>query len=81
MMDIHLCKYEGKAFYIEKRRVVEVFIKSRVVVDAAYFREENPNSRPSIKESNGGVLPGWVILDLDENVICNVSPCVPRRPL
>jgi len=67
-MDIHLCEYKGKAFYIEKGRVVETFVKSRVVVDAAYFREENPNyTRPSIKESNGGALPGWVILDLDED--------------
>jgi hypothetical protein len=70
MMDIHLCEYEGKAFYIEKGRVIETFVKSRVVVDAAYFREENPNySRPSIKESNGGPppLPSWVSLDLDED--------------
>jgi hypothetical protein len=55
MMDVHLCEYEGIAFYIKKGRVVEIFIKSRVVVDAPYFREENPNySRPSIKESNRG---------------------------
>ena len=55
MMDVHLCEYEGKAFYIKKGQVVEISIKSRVVVDAPYFREENPNySRPSIKESNRG---------------------------
>jgi len=54
MMDIHLCEYKGKAFYIEKGRVVETFVKSRVVVRRGLFREENPNySRPSIKESNG----------------------------
>jgi phage FluMu protein Com len=36
--------------------MVEIFIKSRVVVNAAYFREENPNyTRPSIKESNKGL--------------------------
>jgi hypothetical protein len=53
MMNIHPFKYEGKAFYIEKEKVVEIFIKSRVVVDVVYFREENPNyTRPSIKESN-----------------------------
>jgi hypothetical protein len=52
MMGVHLCGYEGKAFYTEKERVVDIFIKSRVVVDAAYFREENPNhARPSVKES------------------------------
>jgi len=55
MMDVHLCEYEGKAFYIKKGQVVEIPIKSRVVVNAPYFREENPNySRPSIKESNRG---------------------------
>jgi hypothetical protein len=42
------------------------------VVDAAYFREENPNySRPSIKESNRGPPPppppSWGILNLDED--------------
>ena len=52
MIDIHLYGYEGKVFYIEKEQVVEIFIKSRVVVNAACFREENPNyTRPSIKES------------------------------
>jgi hypothetical protein len=70
MMDIHLCEYKGKAFYIERGRVVEIFVESRVVVDAAYFREENPNyTRPSIKESNRGPPPppsSWTFIDLDE---------------
>jgi hypothetical protein len=69
MMDIHLCEYKGKAFYIKKGRIVETFIKSRVVVDAAYFREENPNySRPSIKESNKGPRgpPPWDLDEIDE---------------
>jgi hypothetical protein len=75
MMDIHLCEYEGKAFYIEKGRVVEVFIKSRVVVDAAYFREENPNyTRPSIEESNKGSPTGWHMIDLDEDDETSSSP-------
>jgi hypothetical protein len=35
------------------------------VVDAAYFREENPNyARPSIKESEEG--SSWIFIDLDE---------------
>lgn len=67
MTESHLCEYEGRAFYVEKGQVVEMFIKSRVVIDAAYFREENPNyTRPSIKESNGCRQTGWVILGLDE---------------
>jgi hypothetical protein len=66
--DIHLCKYKGKEFYIEKGRIIETFIKSRVVVDTPYSREENPNyTRPSIKESNGGPQPCWNLIDLDKN--------------
>ncbi|KAH8586146.1 P-loop containing nucleoside triphosphate hydrolase protein, partial [Bisporella sp. PMI_857] len=65
IMNIRLGEYKGKAFYIEKERVVEIFIKSRVVVDAAYFREKNPNyTRPSIKESDED--SGWIIINLDE---------------
>jgi hypothetical protein len=36
----------------------------------AYFREKNPNySRPSIKESNRGLLllSSWISLDLNKN--------------
>jgi len=70
IMDIYLCEYKGNAFYIERRRVIEIFVKSQVVVDAAYFREENPNyTRPSIKESNRGpplLLFSWNFIDLDE---------------
>ena len=56
IIDVYLYEYEDKAFYIKKGQVVEISIKSRVVVDAPYFREENSNySRPSIKESNKGL--------------------------
>ena len=65
MMGVRLYEYKGKAFYIEKGQVVEMFVKSRVVVDAAYFREENPNyARPSIEGSNKG--SNWIYIDLDE---------------
>ena len=78
MMNIHPCEYEGKAFYIEKGQVVEIFIKSRVVVNAAYFREENPNyTRPNIKESNRGLPPplsSWTFIVLDEIDEEGVSP-------
>jgi hypothetical protein len=57
IIDIYLYKYKGKTFYIEKGQVIEIFIKSRVIVNMAYFREENPNyTRPSIKESNRALL-------------------------
>jgi len=67
MMDVHLCEYKGKGFYIDKDRVVEIPVESRVVVDAAYFREENPNyARPSIKNSDKGSPPGWHVIDFDD---------------
>jgi hypothetical protein len=57
IIDVYLYKYKGKAFYIKKEQVVKMFIKSRVVIDAAYFREDNPNyTKPSIKESDKGLL-------------------------
>ena len=66
MMYVHLCEYKGKGFYIEKDRVIKISIESRVVVDAAYFREESPNyARPSIKQSDQG-SSGWLVIDLDE---------------
>ena len=50
-MDIHLYEYKGKVFYIEKKQVIEILIKSQVVVNTPYFREENLNySRLSIKD-------------------------------
>jgi hypothetical protein len=37
IIDIHLCEYKGKAFYIKRKKVVEIFIKSQVMVNTAYF--------------------------------------------
>ncbi|CZT41144.1 uncharacterized protein RSE6_00844 [Rhynchosporium secalis] len=66
MMGVHFYEYEGKAFYIEKGQIIELFIKSQVVVDAAYFREENPNyARPSIKNSDKGSAASWDLIGLD----------------
>ena len=65
LVDIHPCEYKGEAFYIEKDKMIEIFINGGVVVDAAYFREEHPNyARPSIKESDDGL--DWIYFDLDE---------------
>jgi hypothetical protein len=64
MIDIYFCEYKSKAFYIEEGQVIEIFIKSQVVIDMVYFREKNPNyTRPSIKEPDKG--PGYII-DLDK---------------
>ena len=35
----HLYEHKGKVFYIEEGQVVEIFIKSRVIVDAAFFEK------------------------------------------
>jgi hypothetical protein len=66
IIDAYYCEYEDKAFYIEKERVVEISIKSRVIVDPPYFREENPNYfRPSIKDNKGLRSPLLSYFDLD----------------
>ena len=66
IIDVYYCEYEGKVFYIEKERVIEISIKSRVVVNASYFREENPNySRPSIKDNKGLWGPLFNYFDLN----------------
>jgi len=53
---------------MEKGRPVEVSINSRIVVDAAYFKETNPNyKRPSItkpsKQTSSSNI--WISMDLD----------------
>jgi len=51
LMDVHHCQYQGIAFYMKKKVPVKVFVDSKIMVDAAYFREANPNyARPSINE-------------------------------
>jgi hypothetical protein len=57
IIDIYFYKYKDKVFYIKKKQVIEIFIKSRIIVNIAYFREENPNyTRLNIKKSNRGLL-------------------------
>jgi hypothetical protein len=64
-INIHLCEYKGKAFYIEKEKVIKNFIKSRVVVDVNYFQEKNPNyTRPNIKKSDKDF--GWIYINFNE---------------
>ncbi|KAN0106673.1 hypothetical protein V8E51_009549 [Hyaloscypha variabilis] len=47
--------------------MIESHLYDRVVINAAYFREENPTyTRPSIKESNRGRQTSWIIIGLDE---------------
>jgi hypothetical protein len=71
----------GRAFYIEKDKVVQKFVDCRVVIDAAFFQELNPNnSRPRITEPIGTDLIldnslEALVLTEDELLIC--CPTVP----
>lgn len=50
------------------------------MINLAYFREENPNYiKPNIKESNGGLLPCWNIIDFDEDDEEGPSPAKDNR--
>jgi hypothetical protein len=47
----HYYKYEGQAFYRKKKEVRKFAVRGRVMIDAASFREKNPNYFfPSIDE-------------------------------
>jgi hypothetical protein len=43
LIDAHHRWYRGKAFYTCKGRPMEVFVNSRIIIDALYSREVNPN--------------------------------------
>ncbi|OBT39802.1 hypothetical protein VE00_09661 [Pseudogymnoascus sp. WSF 3629] len=56
-------QYRGRAFQMKKKKPVEIFINSRIMVDAASFQEINPNyTRPSIFKSSDSI-DLWLILD------------------
>ncbi|KAI9748613.1 MAG: hypothetical protein M4579_007174 [Chaenotheca gracillima] len=45
-------QYDGKAFFMRRGQLVEVFVGGRIMVDAKYFRRINPDyQRPSIHDS------------------------------
>jgi hypothetical protein len=49
LMGTHHCHCTGKSFYMTKNGPSRVQIDGRIIVDAAFFREMNPNySRPKI---------------------------------
>ncbi len=55
LMHVNHCQYRGMAFYMKKNRPVKLFVNSRIMVDAAFFREANPNyARASIDKSDKG---------------------------
>jgi hypothetical protein len=43
LIGTHFRKYEGQAYYVEKKGVKKFAVSGRVMVDAVSFREKNPN--------------------------------------
>jgi hypothetical protein len=70
LMSVHHCHYQGIAFYMKKNHPVKLLVNSRIMVDAIYFREANPNyARASIDEPDkeSSSLSGWTILGSDDS--------------
>jgi len=69
LMGVYHVQYCGNAFYVQNGEVIEVHVNSRIMVDAARFREVNPNyARPRIdglaKQDTSS--EGWLILGSDK---------------
>ena len=62
---INHVKCHRKAFYMEKGRLIEVTINSRIMVDLAHFKETNPNyKKPCISEPSKSTTDIWLFLDV-----------------
>ena len=61
---IYYCQYQGTAFCKDKDgNRIKVFIKSRIIVNMAYFWQINPNyAKPQI-DKLPGTLDFWAIID------------------
>lgn len=58
LIGVHYRKYMGQGFYINKKEVRKFSVSGRVMVDAASFRERNPNyffPHLDDKSSEGGI--------------------------
>ena len=52
LISVHHRQYRGDAFYVRKGKPIKVPVNCRIIVDAAYFQEANPNyTRPRINGS------------------------------
>lgn len=74
LLGVHHLQYHGNAFFMEKGEVVEVPVKSRIMVDAAFFRENNPNYvRPRISglTEKKSLDNGWFSFVFDDEVKSN----------
>lgn len=53
---MHHRHYRGSAFFINQNKMVKVLVDSRVILDAAFFREMNPNyARPKVDGSSSAI--------------------------
>lgn len=74
LLGVHHLQYYGNAFFMEKGEVVEVPVKGRIMVDAAFFRENNPNYvRPRINglTEKKSLDDGWFTLVPENEVKSN----------
>lgn len=74
LLGVHHLQYCGNAFFMEKGEVVEVPVKGRIMVDAAFFRENNPNYvRPRISglTEEKSLNYGWFSLVPENEVKSN----------
>ncbi|KAK5086189.1 hypothetical protein LTR70_007434 [Exophiala xenobiotica] len=67
LLGVHHQCYEGKAFYVDKRgrRITETVTKSRIMVDASFFRKRNPNYQAAKVEPSSEAFDFW-----DLSTIC-----------
>ena len=74
LLGVHHLQYHGNAFYMQKGELVEVPVKSRIMVDAAFFRESNPNYiRPRISGlvEKKSLNDGWFTFKPEQEVKSN----------
>ena len=71
LLGVHHLQYHGNAFYMQKGELVEVPVKSLIMVDAAFFRENNPNYvRPRISGlvEKKSLSDGWFTFEPEQEV-------------
>lgn len=69
LLGIHYRQYRGNAFFLERGEVTEIYANSRIMVDAAFFRENSPNYlRPRINglEEKKALSDGWFAYSIPE---------------
>lgn len=77
LMGIHHRQYQGNAFFMDRGNPVKISVNGRIVIDAAFFRELNPNyTRPRIDElgkQNSSNSIWYSFDDLSENQIGKIQ--------